>query len=66
MMTNCEKKATQILIEENEEMTEFKIYEKKNNEMVFLAEFTSPQEVEEYFKKLEDERPEEDIVLRFI
>ncbi len=66
MMTNCEKKATQILIEENDEMTEFKIYEKKDNQMVFLAEFTTPQEVEEFFKKLETERPDENIVLRFI
>lgn len=66
VMSNCDKKGTQILIEENDEMTEFKIYEKKNNQMVFLAEFTTPQEVEEFFHKLEKERPDEDIVLRFI
>jgi len=66
VMSNCDKKGTQILIEENDEMTEFKIYEKKDNQMVFLAEFTTPMEVEEFFKKMEAERPDEDIVLRFI
>ena len=66
VMSNCDKKGTQILIEENDEMTEFKIYEKKDNQMVFLAEFTTPQEVEKFFKNLETERPNEDIVLRFI
>lgn len=66
VMSNCDKKGTQILIEENDEMTEFKIYEKKDNQMVFLAEFTTPTEVEEFFKKMEAERPDEDIVLRFI
>jgi|GEM_PF-3091943 len=66
VMSNCDKKGTQILIEENDEMTEFKIYEKKNNQMIFLAEFTTPHEVEEFFHELEKERPDEDIVLRFI
>ncbi len=66
VMSNCDKKGTQILIEENEEMTNFKIYEKKNNEMLLLAEFSTPEEVEEFFKKMEIDRPDEDIVLRFI
>ncbi|GLI58222.1 hypothetical protein PM10SUCC1_37360 [Propionigenium maris DSM 9537] len=66
VMSNCDKKGTQILIEENEDMTNFKIYEKKDNQMLLLAEFSTPEEVEEYFKKMETERPDEDIVLRFI
>lgn len=66
VMSNCDKKGTQILIEENEDMTNFKIYEKKDNQMLLLAEFSTPEEVEEYFKKMEIERPDEDIVLRFI
>lgn len=66
MITNCDKKATQILIEENDDMTEFKIYEKGKGEMIFLAEFSTPHEVEIFLKKLEVERPNEDIVLRFI
>jgi len=60
VMSNCDKKGTQILIEENEEMTNFKIYEKKNNEMLLLAEFSTPEEVEEFFKKMEIDRPDED------
>lgn len=65
-MSNCHKKGTQILIQENDEMTEFKIYESKNGEMVFLDEFTSPEEVELFLKRLEVQRPNDDIVLRFI
>ena len=65
-MSNCHKKGTQILIEENNDMTQFIVYEKKNNEMVFLEEFTKPEEVEVFLKKLETQRPEEDIILRFI
>lgn len=65
-MSNCHKKGTQILIQENDEMTEFKIYESKNGEMVFLDEFTAPEEVELFLKRLEAQRPNDDIVLRFI
>ena len=65
-MSNCHKKGTQILIQENDEMTEFKIYESKNGEMIFLDEFTAPEEVELFLKRLEVQRPNDDIVLRFI
>lgn len=65
-MSNCEKKATQILVEENEELDNFKIYEKNGNEAILLGEFTSPEEVEVFFHKLELERQNENIILRFI
>lgn len=65
-MSNCHKKGTQILIQENDDLTEFKIYESRDGQMVFLDEFTKPEEVELFLKRLEIQRPDEDIVLRFI